>query len=188
MLKNIKSSFFMKFLFNHIRDQRKLLLLRYNKKLQKIIEVNLINYIFFSGRYIIYEKKGKVKEYRGNNNTLIFEGEYLNWKRNGKRKEYNLKVDIIFEGVYKNGKKNGYGKEYDYKDRLIYEGEYLDDKRYNWKMYDSNGKIINELNGLNGNGKEYSHRGDLMFEGEIKMGKEMGMGKNITLDIHIKKN
>ena len=52
-----------------------------------------MNYKLFSGRYIIYEKDGKVKEYNYND-VLIFEGEYLN----GKGKEYDLNGNLVFEG------------------------------------------------------------------------------------------
>ena len=52
------------------------------------MNINLINYKIFSGRYIIYEEKGKGKEY-DNEDYLIFEGEYLNGKKNGKAKEYD---------------------------------------------------------------------------------------------------
>ena len=43
-----------------------------------ILNISLINYKFFSERYIIFEKNGKGKEYNKYNDTLVFEGEYLN--------------------------------------------------------------------------------------------------------------
>ena len=46
--------------------------------MQKNLDINIINYKFFSGRYIIYESKGFGKEYYGDDDTLIFESEYLN--------------------------------------------------------------------------------------------------------------
>ena len=51
------------------------------------MNISLINYKIFSGKYIIYEKNGKGKEinYDG---YLIYEGEYINGERNGKGKEY----------------------------------------------------------------------------------------------------
>ena len=49
------------------------------------MNINLINYKIFSGRYIIYEEKGKGKEY-DNEDYLIFEGEYLNGKKMEKQK------------------------------------------------------------------------------------------------------
>ena len=80
-------------------------MVRFNKTLQKKLNINLINYRIFSGKYIIYESNGIVKEYDSYNDKLIFEGEYLNGKRNGKGKEYNKKGKLIFEGEYLNGEK-----------------------------------------------------------------------------------
>ena len=53
MLKNIKSSFFIKVLFSHISEFKKLKLARYSKYLQKNIDRRLIHYKIFSERYII---------------------------------------------------------------------------------------------------------------------------------------
>ena len=118
MLRGIKSSYFIKIIFSYVDDCRKLKLIKYNKSLQKKIDISIINYIHFKGRYIIYESNGKGKEYIrfGCYDFLIFEGEFLNGKRNGKGKEY-LGDDcgdgkLIFEGEYLNGKRNGKGKEY----------------------------------------------------------------------------
>ena len=86
MLKNIKSSYFIKILFSYIRDEIKLKLIQYNKNFQKIAEINVVNYKFLSGKYIIYEKCGKIKEFCGYNDNLIFEGEYSNCKEIGKEK------------------------------------------------------------------------------------------------------
>ena len=55
-------------------EKIKLKVIKYNKKLQKNIDIKLINYKFYSGKYIIYENKFKVKEYDGYYNDLIFEG------------------------------------------------------------------------------------------------------------------
>ena len=103
MLKNVKSSYFLKYIFSHITEGRKLKLIRYNKKLQKENDINIINYIYFSKRYLIIEPNGKGKEYDGYSDNLLFEGEYLNGKRNGKGIEFNIKGDIIFKGKYLNG-------------------------------------------------------------------------------------
>ena len=64
MLKNVKSFYFIQKLFSYICEKNKLQLVKYNKNLQKIIDINIINYEHFSGRYIIYEQNGKGKEYR----------------------------------------------------------------------------------------------------------------------------
>ena len=103
MLQNIKSSYFIKLIYTFIEESQKLILVRYNKSIQKNLNISIINYKHFSGRYIIYELNGFRKEYYGYNDTLIFEGEHLNGKRNGKGKEYKY-GKIIFEGEYLNGK------------------------------------------------------------------------------------
>ena len=87
MLTNIKSIFFVKFIFSKIKEGIKLKLIRYNKYLQYLMNLDLMNYKRFSGKYIIYENKRKGKEYNGYDDTLLFEGEYMNGNRQGKGKE-----------------------------------------------------------------------------------------------------
>ena len=101
MLENVKSSYFSKIVFSFIREKQKLKLVKRNKNLQKKLDISIINYINFKAKYIIYESKGKGKEYDHNNN-LIFEGEYLNGEIKGKGKEY-WNGELIFEGEYLNG-------------------------------------------------------------------------------------
>ena len=147
MLKNIKCSFFFKFLFSHTSEGKKLKVARYSKYLQEILDRRLIHYKIFSQRYMILDKDGKGKEY-DNYDELIYEGEYLNGKRHGIGKEYDYDGNLIFEGNYLNGKRNGKGKEYNKKGKLKFEGNYINGKR-------------------NGKGKEYNvDTGKLKFEGE----------------------
>ena len=68
MLKDIKSHYFIKILFLYVDEKQKLKLV----SLQKNIHINLINYKFFSGRYIIYESNRIGKEYDGFIDKLIF--------------------------------------------------------------------------------------------------------------------
>ena len=89
-----------------MKEKIKLKIIKYNKNLQNKIDIKLINYKFYSGKYIIYENKIKGKEYQGNDDTLIYEGEYLNGERNGKGKEYDKNGKLKFEGEYLNGKRN----------------------------------------------------------------------------------
>ena len=127
MLKKSKSIYFIKRFFTFVEEKNKLEIIKYNKNMQNILDISIINYKFFSGRYIIFEKNGTGKEYDRYDDKLIFEGEYLHGKRNGKGKEYYFGV-LEFEGEYLNEKKNGKCKEYDhYNGKLIFEGEYLDD-------------------------------------------------------------
>ena len=130
MLERIKSDFFTQLLFSFINEEVKLKSIRYNKKLQQKININIMNYKLFTGKYIIYEEDGKGKEYNGYDDNLIFEGEILKGQRNGKGKEYYDNGSLKFEGEYKNGKRNGKGEEYydcDYIER--FEMEYVNGNR-----------------------------------------------------------
>ena len=124
MLEHVKLDFFLKIMFSYIEKGTKLKIIKYNRSLQNKIDINILHYKVYSGRFIIYETKEKGKEYNGYKDQLVYEGEYLNGERNGQGKEYDEKVRLIYEGEFKNGKKNGKGKEYNYKGELIYEGEY----------------------------------------------------------------
>ena len=61
MLENIKSSFFQKIIFILLDERRKLQLIKYNKNFQNLLDIKLINYKIFSGKYIIKEKIIKSK-------------------------------------------------------------------------------------------------------------------------------
>ena len=54
MLKKIKSTYFTIYIFTYLDEKRKLKLVKYNKTLQKSININLINYKVLSEKYIIY--------------------------------------------------------------------------------------------------------------------------------------
>ena len=122
MLEDIKSKYLIQNIFSFVNQTRKFELVKYNKNLQNIFNINLIDYKNLSGKYIIYEGKRKVKEYYFNG-ILIFEGEYLDGKRNGKGKEYKF-GKLEFEGEYLDGERNGKGKEYYFNGNLRFEGEY----------------------------------------------------------------
>ena len=99
MIHIIRSKFILKTIFNNINYGRKLNLILYNKILQKGLNIDIIDFKMFTGRYKITEENEKVKEYNSYNDNLIYEGEYLNGKRNGKGREYNFNGDtIIYEG------------------------------------------------------------------------------------------
>ena len=59
--------------------------------MQNILDIGLINYKTFSGRYILYGKNGKGKEY-DYDDKLLFEGEYLNKKKMEKEKNMNMVI------------------------------------------------------------------------------------------------
>ena len=156
MLEQINSAYMLKIILNYMDKRQILKLIKYNKLLQNKIEVNLIDYHFFSHKIITFDttnkniecfhkneyqfegkylRRRKGKEYDIQYNELLFEGEYLNGKRNGKGKEYCSEDKVMFEGEYINGKKSGKGK-YLYEDflkiiRVIFEGEYLEGKKWN---------------------------------------------------------
>ena len=134
MLENIKSFYFIKKLFSRVDERKKLKVVKYNKRLQNIIDINIINYMTFTNKYIIiYKENGKGKEFNSIDEKLIFKGEFKNVGRNGKGKEYHKNGKLKFEGEFKNGERNGKGKEYDDDGNLIFEGEYSNGKEWNGK-------------------------------------------------------
>ena len=62
MFKNLKSSYFIKFIFMNIHERKKLKIIQYNKNLQKILDINSYNYKIISGKYIIFEAKENCEE------------------------------------------------------------------------------------------------------------------------------
>ena len=176
MLEKLRSYYIKKKLFLYLDEVAKLKLIQYNKKLQSLININLLNYQIISGKYLKNGENGIVKEYDSFNDAFIFEGKYSNGKRNGKGKEYELD-ELIFEGEYINGKRNGKGKEYDNFGNLIFEGEYINGKKWNGKFYDKYNKAINELKEGKGYIKEYSYDNKLKFQGNYINGERNGKGK-----------
>ena len=175
-MKNIKSNYLIQDIFSLLNKGRKFKLVKYNKNLQNILGINLIDFKHLSGKYIIYEINGKGKEYNFND-ELVFEGEYLNEKRNGKGKEYNYDGNLVFEGEYLYSKRNGIGKEYNYDGKLVFEGEYLNGKSWNGKGYDMDENNVYILKDGKGFVKEYYCNDKLQFEGEFLNGEKNGKGK-----------
>ena len=141
MLKKIKTYYFLRIMFSYVNEGNKLKIIKYNKDLQKITNINLINYIFFSKRYIIYNPEIK-----------------------GEGKEYNFNHDLIFEGKYLNGERNGRGKEYNHYGKIIFEGEFLKGKALNREKFNLEDLYIQKIDGLY---KEYDKSSNkLLFEGE----------------------
>ena len=208
MLATIKSSYFTKNIFFILDEKRKLKLIKYNKYLQHKLNIDLINYILFSNKFIVYENKTKGNEYlrdgdkpkpydensdnrkwrRGKKlhplGALIYEGEFLNGERNGKGKELGLNT-LKFEGEYLNGKRNGKGKEYYDRNIIKFEGEYLKGKRWNGKKYDYDKNILYELHNGNVYIKKYFLE-KLVFEGEYLNGEKNGIIKEYDINGNIK--
>ena len=88
MLEKLQSSYMIQKIFSNMNERIKLKLIKYNKRLQKAIDIDLLNYKLFSRKYIIYESKGRGKEY-DEYDTLLYEGEFLKGERYGRGKEYN---------------------------------------------------------------------------------------------------
>ena len=76
-LKNIKSNYFLIFIFSYLEVKRKLEIINYNKNIQNILDIKLINYKFFAGEQIIYEFNRNSKEYNEYDDNIELEGEYL---------------------------------------------------------------------------------------------------------------
>ena len=205
LLDNINSLYLLKKLFSQLNEKKKLKTIKYNKKLQKKIDISLSNYRLFSLRYIKFqeygeeydyyhylefkdlreEKNGKKKEY--DKGELIFEGEYLRGKRNGKGKEYYLSPFAKF-GIYKDLEYSEYKKwkETEKEYLLKFEGQYLNGKKWNGKGFDQKGNIIYILKNGNGKVKEYDYNGVLEFEGELINGERNGNGKEYYDDGKLK--
>ena len=166
MLKKIKGTYFLKVLFYHVSEGKKLdINIEDYKKIRWIYkegEINgkgkefniLTNNMIFEGEYLNRKRNGKGKEYNYDTGFLEFEGEYLNGKRHGKGKDYDGD-DLLFEGEYLNGQRNGKGKEYFLYGDLQFEGEYLNGKKWTGKGYGENKNIEYEINNGKGNIKEY---------------------------------
>ena len=57
MLKKIKSTYFSKNIFSYLNERIKLNIIKYNKALQKIANINIINYKIFTRSFYYYRKK-----------------------------------------------------------------------------------------------------------------------------------
>ena len=90
---NVKSSYFIKFLFLYLSERRKLSFVKYSKSMQTSLNIHLLDYKLLSGKYVEYESKGKAKEYDSYDGHLVYEGEYLNGKRNGKEKNIDMVIN-----------------------------------------------------------------------------------------------
>ena len=188
----VKSKYIQELIFSFLDEKNKLDLIKYNKEIQKLLEINIDIYKEKSRSIKIGKKEGYCRIYDLDTMTLKFEGEYKNGKKNGKGKEFYKNPEIyeneyilgekrgstlIFEGEYLNGKRNGKGKEYGKDGKLRFEGEYKNGKKvkgiiniYNYSTLLFRGEFSNEEK--NGKGKEYYDNGKLKFEGEFLNGKK----------------
>ena len=94
MLENIESQKILQLVFANLTNERKIIIVKYNKNFKDKLNINLIDYIFLSGRYFVGNRNGK-----------------------GKENYYNGKLK--FEGIYSFGLKYE-GKGYDQDGNIIY--------------------------------------------------------------------
>ena len=180
MWTNIKSSFILQKIFLNLNARTKFKLISYNRNIKHQLNINIKDFRRFSGKYIIKDKNGLVKEYNSDKDQLIYEGEYLTGKRHGKGKEFDSVGNKIYEGEYFNGQRwNGKGTEFDEMRQIKFEGEYKKGKKigkrtefYKYKIFE--GEYLNGKR--NGKGKELNGR-FVEFEGEYLDGKRHGKGK-----------
>ena len=162
IIENIKSSYSIKNLFLFLSERQKLKMIIYNKRLKKILGVNIDAYKKVSGKTIIVGKNGIIKESIGN--KLVFEGYYLNGKKNGVCKEFYKNGKLKFNGNYSNGKRNGKGSEFHDNGELKFKGEYLNGKKWNGTLYSINGSDHFEIKKGRGNIKEFNYYKKAAYE------------------------
>ena len=125
LLKSIHSVNILKKILSNLKPKQKLYMIKYNKDIQNLLEINIQDYKKMSGKYKINGINGNGKEYLLDVNILIFEGEYKNGRKNGKGKEYDEKGRLKFEGDYINGEKKGDGNVVIYDNGKINLKEYI---------------------------------------------------------------
>ena len=63
MVERIKSRYILKKIFSNIIQETKLNLVKYNNKIKNILNIDMIDYKYLSGKYFIGKKNGKGKQY-----------------------------------------------------------------------------------------------------------------------------
>ena len=183
MYNNIKSDYFKKIVFFHLRQRKLLELIKHNKELQNLMDIKLIFYRIFSGKKRIGNKNRLGFELDYFSGQTLFKGKFLKGKRNRKGIENNKNGETIYVGGYKKGKRHGKGKEYFYNDdhSFYFEGKYLKGKRWTGLQYGNLG-TERKCEIINGNGfiKEFYHYKncpEISIECEYKNGEKNGKAK-----------
>ena len=189
---SVKSKYIQELIISFLDETYKLDLIRYNKKLQNILEINLNTYKEKSQSLKIGKKDGYCRIYDLYTMSLKFEEEYKNGKKNGKGKEFYKSHEyyeneyskgekdgsiLIYEGEYLNGKRHGKGKEYNKKGNLIFECEFKNGEIFKgiiniYEYYRLLFSFEFSNGNKNGKGKEYYDTGKIKFEGEFLNGKK----------------
>jgi len=190
----IKSKKILKCIFNHLRNNKKLIMMNYNKFLQNKFGFSIDDYKNNAKRIKVGRFNGNGEEYLLDKYNIIFEGEYLKGKRNGKGTEYYKNGKIKYKGEYLNGEifngigydekgnermkfNNGIAKEL-YDNGLVkFEGKYLNDKKWTGKGYTYYGIKLYEIKNGKGYIREYSFEGTLLFKGNYFNGLKNGKGR-----------
>ena len=92
IIKSIKSKYIINNIFSYIYKNKKLELIKYNKKYQKIFKIDINYYKQISGKFIKGKRNGKGKEYN-EDNKLLFEGN-IKMEKN-MEKEKNIIIMVI---------------------------------------------------------------------------------------------
>ena len=103
MLNNIITIYIIKLIFSILNPYILLDLAKYNIFFQTLFDITIIHYEEYTGRYIIFEKDGKGKEY-DMNHYLLYEGEFLHGKRHGKGRGKIPRMSIIMKANIDMGK------------------------------------------------------------------------------------
>ena len=61
-MENIKSKFIIRLISSYLDSKSKLEIIKYNKRLQNIMNINIFDYKILSGKYIEYEENKKNKK------------------------------------------------------------------------------------------------------------------------------
>ena len=104
LFEKIISNYIIKTIFSYLYESNKLKLIKNNKKLQNILNIDEYNYIVWSGKLKIIDKEGKGTITSLFDIQKIFEGQFKNCMKNGFGKEFDKDGELIFEGFYKNNK------------------------------------------------------------------------------------
>ena len=173
--KKIKSNNIIKLIYSFVFESNKLKIIKYNKKLQNILNIEESNYFLWFGKGLTLDKNGNGQITSAHTFNILFEGKYKNGKKNGKGREYNKFGELQFEGQFIDDKRNGKGKEYNSSNgNLLFVGEYKNGKRHGKGIeYDNDKNII--FKGEYLNGKIFSGFGEeiydkFFFKGEYKYG------------------
>ena len=87
-IESIKSLYITKIVFSFLSEDVKLNLIKFNKKYQNKLGINIEYFEKLYGKYEIKITNGIGRIYPPDKNSLIFEGEYSNGLKNGKGNEY----------------------------------------------------------------------------------------------------